>query len=593
MNKWIKYATLGTIYLTLISCGNDFLDIKPLSIYTPENVYADKDGLEGVLVSLRKNLRGDFYGYGGGVASELIASDIAISANKQQEAIHNFNTQVLPTGTGVTYDFHEIWKRGYNQIRNANVILSRINEAYFDSEDVKNAIIAEAYFHRAYWYYRFIHLFGDVPFLSKEYTEPKIDFYTHSRKVVLGKITEDMEFAVKWLPKTADRGAVSKGAGFHLLSKIYLANSNFKSAVDAATAVIEDGQYELMTNRFGVDASDPFYNVIWDLHQKENKSSSVNKEGILVVQERYGFPDAEVSGGTQSMVKYVPCWWNTTYIKDPEGKRGTIDTKGNDVLMKIGRGVAYVRPCSYHNYEIWENAGEDLRHDNTVNWFSVDKFVYNNPSSKYYGQPVQIQYTNPIDTIHCWYPFPYYKVYVKDEENPESPKGGHSDWYLFRLAETYLLRAEAYYWLNQKDKSAADINIVRVRAKAFPITEADVTIDYILDERARELFAEEFRKSELTRIAFIMAENKINGYSMESFSEKNYWYDRVMSKNEFYRAGNILWGPNVYKISPFHVLWPVPATAIDSNQGGVINQNKGYMGFEKNIAPLEVIDDSQ
>ena len=138
-------------------------------------------------------------------------------------------------------------------------------------------------------------------------------------------------------------------------------------------------------------------------------------------------------------------------------------------------------------------------HDNQVNWFSVDKFIYNNPSSKYFGQPVQIQYTNPKDTIHCWYPFPYYKVYVADEERPDQPYGGHSDWYLFRLAETYLLRAEAYYWLNQTDKAAADINSVRVRAKADPIVASQVSIEYILDERARELFAEEFRKTEFLR----------------------------------------------------------------------------------------------
>ena len=143
------------------------------------------------------------------------------------------------------------------------------------------------------------------------------------------------------------------------------------------------------------------------------------------------------------------------------------------------------------------------------------------------------------------------------------------------------------------DKAANDINAVRTRASADPISAADVSIDYILDERARELFAEEFRKTELTRIAFIMAENSINGYTTENFTEKNFWYDRVMTKNEFYKAGNILWGPNIYKLSPFHVLWPIPADAIDSNQGGIINQNKGYVGYEKNGTPLTVIDDQQ
>lgn len=592
MKKWIKYIVCMSLF-AIVSCGDDFLEIKPLSTFTPETVYTDKAGFEGVLVTLRKNLRPDFYGEGGGLACELISSDLAISANKAQNAVHNFDTQLLPTGTGSVYNFLEIWERGYNQIRNVNIILARIGNASFPSEETKKAIIAEAYFHRAYWYYRLIHLFGDVPFLNIEHTAPKIDFYTHDKETILAKITEDMEFAVQWLPDNVVPGAVSKGAGNHLLTKIYLAGCKFEEAVQTASAVIDGNKYTLMKNRFGVVASDPQYNVIWDLHQKENKSSAVNKESILVVQERYGFPDAEIGGGTRAMRRYVPSWWNAGYIKDPEGGKGMVDTRGNEFLMKVGRGVGYVRACSYHNYEIWDNCNKDLRHDNQVNWFSVDKFVYNNPASKYYGQPAQIQYSNPKDTIHCWYPFPYYKVYVEDEERPDSPEGGHSDWYLFRLAETYLLRAEAYCWLNRLDKAAEDINAVRERAKADPVSAADASISYILDERARELFAEEFRKTELTRIAFIMAKKGINGYSMESFSEKNFWYDRVMEKNEFYRAGNILWGTNIYKLSPFHVLWPVPADAIDSNIGGVINQNKGYVGYEKNKEPLTQINDNQ
>lgn len=75
------------------------------------------------------------------------------------------------------------------------------------------------------------------------------------------------------------------------------------------------------------------------------------------------------------------------------------------------------------------------------------------------------------------------------------------DWYVIRLAETYLLLAEAY--LNKGDKaSAADaINVVRARAKAPLCTAADVTIDYILDERARELYGEEHRAVTLSRLS--------------------------------------------------------------------------------------------
>lgn len=585
-----------TLFLSTIlslcfgSCNESFLDIKPLSIFTPESIYQDESGFEGVLITLRKNLRFEFYGQVGGIGCELISSDIAIAANKGADAMHNFDTQLLPTGTGSTYNFFELWDVAYNQIRNANVVLSRIEKADIKNETSKKAIIAEALFHRSYWYYRLVHVYGDVPFLSREYTEPKIDFYTHARKTILNKIQEDINTTVQDLPATVQPGAVPRSAGYHLLAKICLANSKFNDAVAAASAAINGG-HALMTSRFGQVASDSKYNVIWDLHQKENKSLIANKEALLVVQDKYGYPDAEATGGTNSMRRYVPAWWNN-YIKDPDGKNAMTDASGNSWAILWGRGVGYVRACDYYNYNIWTDP-TDLRHDTEVNWFPTSKFVYNNPTSKYYGQPVQIKYTNKKDTIHCWYPFPYYKVYVADEERPLQPWGGHSDWYVFRLAETYLLRAEAYYWLNDLQKAADDINKVRARAKAAPITEAQVDINYILDERARELYAEEPRKTELTRIAFIMADNNKFGYSINNFSEKNYWYDRVMEKNSFYKAGNILWGTNIFKLSSFHVLWPIPASAIESNAGGVINQNMGYIGSEKNQSPLMAIDDNQ
>ena len=86
MKNWIKYIICASLFTT-VSCGDDFLEIKPLSIFTPESIYTDKAGFDGILVNLRKNLRPDFYGEGGGLASELIASDIAISANKAANAM--------------------------------------------------------------------------------------------------------------------------------------------------------------------------------------------------------------------------------------------------------------------------------------------------------------------------------------------------------------------------------------------------------------------------------------------------------------------------------------------------------------------------
>src|SRR5690606_37239778 len=109
------------------------------------------------------------------------------------------------------------------------------------------------------------------------------------------------------------------------------------------------------------------------------------------------------------------------------------------------------------------------------------------------------------------------------------PHGGNGDWYVYRLAETYLLRAEAYYWKNDLAAAANDINQVRLRANALPIGPDEVTLEYIFDERARELFIESPRHAEMVRVSFILAKQNLQGYSLETISEKSWWYDRVIA----------------------------------------------------------------
>lgn len=114
----------------------------------------------------------------------------------------------------------------------------------------------------------------------------------------------------------------------------------------------------------------------------------------------------------------------------------------------------------------------------------------------------------------------------------------------------------------------------------------------ILDERARELYYEEPRKTELTRIAYLFAltgqpDYKGRTYSMSNFSTSNFWYDRIMDVTDFYNEGVHTIHGDEYTLSPYHVLWPVPQSAIDANVNGHINQNAGYAGAAGNVPPLE------
>jgi hypothetical protein len=120
------------------------------------------------------------------------------------------------------------------------------------------------------------------------------------------------------------------------------------------------------------------------------------------------------------------------------------------------------------------------------------------------------------------------------------------DEYMFRLAETYLLRAEAYLGLGNLTSAAADINVVRARSNADPVLPANVNIDYILDERMRELGVEEKRMLTLHRLGK--------------------WYDRVKRCNSYYAS----------QADTKYELWPIPQSVIEANREAKLQQNPGY-----------------
>jgi len=139
------------------------------------------------------------------------------------------------------------------------------------------------------------------------------------------------------------------------------------------------------------------------------------------------------------------------------------------------------------------------------------------------------------------------------------PRDGQCGWCVLRLAENLLLRAEAYYWAGDPASAVADVNAVRTRAGATSYEPHELTMDTILNERARELYYEEPRNTELTRIAHLYAETgkpAYNGksYSTENFSEDNFYYDRIMEYTEFYNQGVQTRYGQSYTMSPYHVL---------------------------------------
>ncbi|QQT32370.1 RagB/SusD family nutrient uptake outer membrane protein [Sphingobacterium multivorum] len=612
---------IGSIAFFTFSCSKDWLKPKPLSFYEPDVALADAQGMYSALTACERNMRHEFFGDAAPILTEMIQSEVAVEGTTDKAGPQmDMDIALLPDADLNNNDRTKVgwyWYEGFKGIKYANLIISRIVAGTFKDENEKNAILGAAYFQRAYRYFKLVHQFGDVPFIDKEINEPKYDFYSYDRWSILEKLRKDLEFAYQWVPEKVDRGRTSKSACGILLMKVCMALADFDRAIAIGKEIV--AIHPLMKSRFTVNKSKPNTNLMFDLHSVEAKLDGANTEGLMYV---VSYPGVDGSDRIRTMRNGVP-FWNNGGIKTPDGKTGTglsLAADETDLSLDLnknyGRGIGRLRPTWYFTNQIWRSGKEDndLRGIfNRDSWRKMEDLKYNEPNLKKTGNPwygknlVKPAGMSVEDSIRLWFSWPHYKLFVPDPLQTQW-EGGETPWYIYRSAEVYLLLAESYYWKNDLGQAAIAINEVRQRAGASQLTADEINIGELLDERARELYYEENRHIELVRISYIYAKTRkpceIFGgrvYDLKQISGPggtnanikqagvNFWYDRVVAKSNFYNKGvKHKWAE--YKISVHHILWPVPANAINTNIKGVINQNIGYPGAEKNKTPLLVED---
>jgi hypothetical protein len=453
------------------------------------------------------------------------------------------------------------WDRPYRLIQMSNVLIESIKAAdttVFGSGVKKNAYLAEAMFFRAWAYRTLVMLFGDVPIVGV-ITSVKTDFVRAPKAEVFKLIEEDLTFAVANLPKPGTEetpGRITQGAAGTLLSEVYLNQKKFQPAVDAASRVIDGGYYRLMTARFG-STNDVFRSgdVYLDLFAYGNQNLAENREALWVIQF-----EPLVNGGIRWAGEraFGPAYFRLGNTPDgfPAFRGDLLNGKYTGYSDTLGRPVAYMRPTNYMAYDIWTSDwNNDIR--NAKHNIKRD-FYFDAPGSRYDKQKIDFSLYPPgtrnalLDT--CQYIFPYIMKFadpLHHFDDPARAGGGynHKDVYAARLAETYLLRAEAYVGLGNRTLATADINAIRNRAKATPVNPAMVDLDYILDERAREVFGEEWRHITLRRMGKLL--ERVRKYN----------------NNPIYPACNI---------KDHNILFPIPQSQIDLNIGAQFQQNPGY-----------------
>jgi hypothetical protein len=186
--------------------------------------------------------------------------------------------------------------------------------------------------------------------------------------------------------------------------------------------------------------------------------------------------------------------------------------------------------------------------------------------------------------------FPRFWKFSEDKHpnfETDGNKGYDVDWYMIRIPETYLLRAEAYLALGKTSEAAADINVVRSRAGAKPCSAGDVDIDYILDERTRELLGEEHRWITLNRLSCNpnCGSYVTSKYPTQDFTTSNTMYARVhkygfgFENNPGSRESYTdVYGKTRHRsnFAPHNIYWPIPTQVLQANTGFDYPQNPGY-----------------
>lgn len=648
--KKLSKRCIAVASLTILaSCTDSFLKQDPLSFYEPTSTYVTEAGLQSALAMCDlhyKTMLMDGNGNVLPIASLYFMTDIGLYAKTDAGGgiMDDFANKITPTsgmaGGGDSNSMSRFWDQAWTGIKYANTVLSYVDKVKGLDDATRDAYKGRAYFHRAYKYYHQVLLFGDIPLVTKIIEVPKQNYKSTSKEAIFKMLIHDLEFAIEHVPAQKDMpyfGAVNQEACMQLLIKCYLVNGDFKKAEDMATDLIQNHGLALMTQSFGtnVPSGNPDTwpverNVLWDLHRGDNVAAASNKETILPI----------LNYNDQNFTQYLTMralgvHWSNGDIMDPTGigsptynwaRSANEYNKELDWLRVLGRGIGCFRTSHHYNKTIWSYNGEvdtqDLRHNRTVgNWVEMEDIKYNRPNSKYRGQHMQLYATEDYkdengkvlvskgtllckDTIRSWYPIPLYKMYILDvssEENKNAnqfngaTKGSYcsnGNMYLFRLAETYLLRAEAKFYQDNATGAAQDVNAVRSRANAKKMF-TTVTIGDICDERARELYMEEWRQPELTRISWCLAKSNqpdewgniydIKTWDKQSGTDLNggsYWFKRC-TRYSIFNHGTILSKVNLnYQVDKHNLFWPVPNSAITANIGAKLRQNYGYDGYD-------------
>ncbi len=518
------------------SCKKNFLDETVYSAYAPETL-ADSLGLEASVVGLQNHLS-NFFSYSdqqGWPSVWQAGTDIAFVPPSQKQGIevpYYDYTQLINTDGAASYT----WAWAYRMINNANIIIKNANAAVGMTTNNKNSIKAEALFYRAYAYNILATLYGKVPLVTEPLAAPKTDFVRASLDSVNNQTIQDLVFAAANLTDVGAVGSKNNANGkpaqrankymaMQLLAEVYIRAGKPDLAEQQCNAIISSGKFGLVNTRFGIRAAQPgdaFSDMF--IYGNERRSQQ-NKEAIWVMEQEN---PSTVTGGITNSPQQRRNWGAAYY-----------QIAGMTICDSLGgRGIGRMRLTDWVVYGLYENA--DMRNSG----YNLRRKFYINTPGATYGQLVPYVGADTIFKI-C----PHTTKWYQYDPNDVFGFAMIKDIILMRLGETYLLLAEAQFKQGKLPEAAATLTTLRARSGAGAVTAGQVTLNYILDERARELLAEENRRMTLMRTGTLVTRTTL--LNTQTINP-------------------------VIGLAAKNLLLPIPKSEIDLNKDAVLEQNTGY-----------------
>ncbi|WP_349351594.1 RagB/SusD family nutrient uptake outer membrane protein [Flagellimonas sp. MMG031] len=513
--KNIRNTTiLFTLMLVLTSCEK-YLEEDLRDQIAVENFFNnDQEALLATNGLYRILLRGNMYGTRGIDNYYVNGADEVGPSRNVNGQIHNYLIQ-----EGVA-DGNAIWSSCYEIVRNASLNISNIEGNENISEDIRNQTLGESYFLRALAYFHLTNLWGDVPYYRELLPLEELgSLGRFSKDEIRSDMKADLSLAFELLPSEPDLGRASKWAAAALKAKFHLFDSEWAEAKAECDEIIDNSPHRLLEN-------------FADVFDQTDRADQYNDEQIFVVDFTTEgiFNDA----GTRRTDDYNPRLRDEPSNRNnrPGGPgtpqrwqllRDTLQTLNQD-MSGFGWAVPLPEIADRNNWD-----PDDLRYDATI-------------VTEYAGFELQ---------------FPYYRK--NWNLNNTSPRADHHENYvMFRLADIYLMAAEAENELNGPNGAYPYVNKVRERAfepdKPWGGMTQESFRTAMYDERKYELCTEGYRKMDLIRWGILLETVKS--------TEHRPWNNP---------------GDN---IQPYHVLLPIPQDELILNPNLLTSDpsNNGYRG---------------